>query len=308
MVDGADRRPASTPPSSLIGGTLVALLAVLVSAALHLGGRPAAAEAPAFPLSIRDATGRAIHIAAPPQRIVSLAPSVTEILLAVGLDRELVGVSDADDYPPDRLVGRPRVGGVVINAERVLSLRPDLVIGVHDLQHEQLQRLGALGLPVLAVDAASLAETIEQIRLLGRVTGRGPQAEHLAVALERRAASVRPGVQRSVYIEVWHEPVMAAAGGTLVDDLVRRAGGVNIFAQARGYPQVAAERIVARDPQVILMIYPGRAQLMRRPGWVTVTAVRAERVYELPASLVTRPGPRAVDGLEIVARLLRGSP
>ncbi len=308
MADGANRRPPSTPPISLISGALVALLAALVSTGLAPGGRLAAAEAPAFPLRIRDATGRVIHLAAPPQRIVSLAPSITEILLAIGLDRELVGVSDADDYPPDRLRSRPRVGGVVINAEKVVALQPDIVIGLHELQREQLERLGALGLPVLAVDASSLGETIGLIRLLGRVTGRRSKAEGLAAALERRAASVRPGVRRSVYIEVWHEPVMAAGGGTLVDDLVRRAGGVNIFAQARGYPQVAAERIVARDPQVILMIYPGRAQLMRRPGWITVAAVRAERVYELPASLVTRPGPRAVDGLEIVARLLRGSP
>ena len=307
MADGADRRAPPTPPISLIGGAFVALLAVLVSTGGAPGDWLAAAEA-AFPLRIRGATGRVIHLAAPPRRVVSLAPSITENLLAIGLDRELVGVSDADDYPPDRLLSRPRVGGVVISAERVVALQPDLVIGVNDLQREQLERLGALGLPVLAVDASSLGETIALIRLLGRVTGRRSQAEGLAAALERRAASVPPGVRRSVYIEVWHEPVMAAGGGTLIDDLVRRAGGVNIFAQARGYPQVAAERIVARDPQVILMIYPGRGQLMRRPGWSTITAVRAERVYELPASLVTRPGPRAVDGLEIVARLLRGSP
>jgi iron complex transport system substrate-binding protein len=292
----------------MIGRVLVTMLALVALIGVAPAGLPATAQASAFPLTIRDAGGRLVRIAAPPQRVISLAPSITEILLAIGLDHELVGISDADDYPPGRIAGRPRVGGVVINIEKVMTLQPDLVVGVHSLQREQLDRLARVDLPVLALDAMSLEETIAQIRLLGRVTGRQTQAKHLAAGLERRAASVRPGASREVYIEVWHEPVTAAGGGTLIDDLVRRAGGLNIFGRLPGYPQVAAERVVVRSPQVILMIYPGRAQLMRRSGWATVAAVRTGRVHEVPASLVTRPGPRAVDGLEVVTRLLRGSP
>jgi iron complex transport system substrate-binding protein len=288
------------------GGALAATLAVLLS----IGAVPGlvAAPAPAIPLQIRDAAGRRVQVVVPPRRVISLAPSVTEILLAIGVDQELVGISDADDYPPDRVAGRTRVGGIIVNIEKVVLLQPDLVIGVHSLQREQLERLARAGLPVLALDASSLAETVAQVRLLGRVMGRQDQARHLAAGLERRAAAVRAGSGHSVYIEAWHEPVTAAGGGTLIDDLVRRAGGVNVFAKTRGYPQVAAERVVAQDPQVILMIYPGRAQLIRRPGWTGIAAVRAGRVYEVAASLVSRPGPRAVEGLELVARLLRASP
>lgn len=292
----------------MTGRVPVSTLVVAVLIGAVSAGSRATTPATAFPVAIRDAGGRLVRIAAPPQRVVSLAPSVTEILFALGLDRELVGISDADDYPPERVAGRPRVGGVVINVERVLTLRPDLVVGVHSLQRDQLERLARVGLAVLALDATSLEEAVAQIRLLGRVTGRETRAEHLAAGLERRAASVRPGASRSVYVEIWHEPVTTAGGGTLVDDLVRRAGGVNIFGRLPGYPQVAAEQVVARSPQVILMIYPGRAQLMRRPGWASVAAVRGGQVYEVPASLVTRPGPRVLDGLEVIARRVRGSP
>lgn len=292
----------------MTGRVLVTMLAVVVLSGAVPAGPAAAVQTSAFPLTIRDAGGRLVRITAAPQRVVSLAPSITEILLALGHDRQLVGISDADDYPPGRIAGRPRVGGVVINIEKVLSLQPHLVVGVHSLQRDQLDRLAQAGLPVLALDATTLEETVAQIRLLGRVTGRQTQARHLAAGLERRAASVQPSGSRLVYIEVWHEPVTAAGGGTLIDDLVRRAGGANIFGRLPGYPQVAAEQVVARSPQVILMIYPGRTQLMRRPGWATVAAVRAGQVYEVPASLVTRPGPRAVDGLELIARLLAASP
>jgi iron complex transport system substrate-binding protein len=289
-------------------GVLVTTLVAAVLIGVIPASRPARAQVSAFPVTIHDAGGRLVRIAVAPRRVISLAPSVTEILLAIGLDAELVGISDADDYPPERIAGRPRVGGVVVNVENVMALQPDLVVGVHSLQRDQLERLARVGLSVLAVDATSLEGTLAQIRVLGLAMGRQTQAKHLAAGLERRAASVQPGASREVYIEVWHEPVTAAGGGTLIDDLLRRAGGVNIFGRLPGYPQVAAEQVVARSPHVILMIYPGRAQLMRRAGWATVAAVRGGRVYEVPASLVTRPGPRAVEGLELVARLLRAVP
>jgi iron complex transport system substrate-binding protein len=301
VADRADRRPPSARPAWLAAA---AVLVTLIGAAFAgtVGG---AAD---FPLAIHDASGRIVQIPARPQRIISLAPSVTEILLALGLDRELVGVSDADDYPPDRVQGKIRVGGVIINVERVVTLRPDLVVGLQSIQQDQLARLRALHLRILALEASSIDETIEQIRLLGRAAGRSAEAGRLAASLAHRAGSLRPGPRRSVYIEVWHQPVIAAGSGTLVDDLLRRAGGVNIFGGSPGYPQVAAERIVVRDPEVIFMVYPGRDQLKRRPGWGTIRAVRAGRVYELPASIVTRPGPRIVDGLALVRRLLQESP
>lgn len=268
------------------------------------GGVQAAAGAGAYPMTLTDASGIRVTVRSRPVRIVSMAPSVTEVLFALGLDREVVGISDSDDYPPERVRGRPRVGGAVVSLERVVALKPDLVVGMPSLQHDQLVRLRALRLPVLAVDAASLDGTVDLVRLLGRVTGRIREAEDLALLLRRRAAAVRPSVRRTAYIEVWHEPVLAAGGSTLVDDLVTRAGAANIFGNRRGYVPVPIEDVLSRNPQVILLLYPGGDRLRGRPGWAVLDAVRAGRVYDLPTSLVARPGPRVVEGLELIARLL----
>ncbi len=267
-----------------------------------------AAAVPGFPLMVRDALGRAVTVPRPPQRIVSTAPSVTEILFALGLGRRVVGIGDADNYPPEGVRGKARVGGVILNAERILALRPDLVVGVASLQQGQLERLIRLSLPVLAVEARSLEETFAQILLLGRVTGRAPAAERLVTGLQARVAEVQRRVRgRSrprVYVEIWDQPLQTAAAGTFIDDLVRRGGGRNLFADLGGWPQVAPEAVIRRDPEIILLTYPGRRRLVTRPGWAQVTAVRRGRVHELDADLVSRPGPRLVDGLERIAHIL----
>jgi iron complex transport system substrate-binding protein len=294
---------------------LIAVLAIGLAVTAAVAGvcaAPTPAAPSLFPITIRDAAGRDVVILRAPRRIVSLAPSVTEILFALDLDPQIVGVSDADDYPPARVAAKPRVGGVVINVERVVALRPDLVIGMRSLQRDQLARLAAARLTVLVVDAVSADETVAQIRLLGRATGRERQAVALAARLAQDLEAVRRTVRRSVYVEVWNEPLIAAARGTLVDDLVARAGGDNIFADLQGYPQVSAEAVVARNPQVIFVLYPVRGSLSgmiaERPAWDGIAAVRARRVEALPASLVSRPGPRIAQGLALIARALQGGP
>jgi len=291
---------------ALIAPRIAARIAAL-AAALLLAGWPAAG-AEGFPVTIRDATARDVLIPSRPRRIVSLAPSVTEILFALGLDAEIVGVSDADDYPPEGVARKPRIGGVVIDIERVVALRPDLVVGVPSLQRDHLARLAAAGLRVLAVDAASADDTLAQIRLLGRATGRVREADAAAARLARELGVTHPTGRRAVYIEVWHEPLIAAARGTLVDDLTHRAGGVNIFADLRGYPQVSAEAVVVRDPQVVFLLHRQGQEFARRVGWQTIEAVRARRVHVLPPSLVTRPGPRIGQGLALIVRGLWGGP
>jgi len=290
-------------PAGRLRVGLVALVCALAFPVPH-GARAAAA----FPLTVRDALGRRVTIPRPPQRITSVAPSVTEILFALGLGDNIVGISDADDYPASGLRGKTRVGGVILNVERILALRPDLVIGVAGLQQEQLERLIRLGLPVLAVEARSLEETFAQISLLGRVTGRGAAADRLVGGLRARVAAVerrvRGRVPPRVYVEIWDEPLQTAGAGTFIDDLVRRAGGRNLMADLHGWPQVAPEAVVRRDPEVILLTYAGRQRVAARVGWAGVAAVRRGRIYELDPDLVSRPGPRLVDGLERIARLL----
>lgn len=286
--------------------TLWALaVGLAIAVALAASGAPAGGGA-RFPFTVTDATGNVVVVPSQPRRIISLAPSVTEILFALGLDREIVGLSDSDDYPPDKVQAKVRVGGVAISFERVVSLGPDLIIGMPSLQRDQLARLKSLGLTVLAVDAASIEETIAQVSLLGRATGRTREADELVALIQRRAQVAQRAARTTVYIEVWNEPVIAASGDTLVNDLVTRAGGVNIFADRRGYAQVPLEAVLVRNPQVILLLYPGRDRLLGRPGWRSIEAARNGRITELPTELVSRPGPRIVEGLALVSRILLG--
>ncbi|HEV8340323.1 MAG TPA: helical backbone metal receptor [bacterium] len=267
-----------------------------------------APSAAGFPLQIRDAFGRQITVPRPPQRIVSVAPSVTEVLFVLGVGGRVVGIGDADNYPPAGVRGKPRVGGVILDVERILNLRPDLVVGVASLQRAQLERLIRVRLPVLAVEAHSLEETLSQIVLLGRVTNARPAADRavrlLRVRIDAVGRSVRGLPRPRVYVEIWGEPPQTAAGGTFIDDLLRRARGKNLFPDLRGWPQISPEAVLRRNPQVILLTYPGARRLGRRAGWARVDAVRRGRVYELDPDLVSRPGPRLVDGLEQIASRL----
>jgi len=284
------------------------LKGVCLIAALLLPGLPAGATPGGGSITITDALGRRVTLPAVPRRIVSVAPSVTEILFALGLDARVVGVSSADDSPAERIAGTPHVGGVILDVERIISLRPQLVLGVASLQRGQLERLIAFGLPVVAVDAAALPDVYAQIALIGRLTGTGAGAAHLVRTMRQKedavAAAVRGRPRRQVYIELSAEPMMTAGAGTFLSDLVTRAGGVNAFGDLTGWVLVGEEAVILRDPEVIVAAYPHGRRLVLRRGWNRVKAIRTGRVGEVSASLVSRPGPRIVDGLRALAEII----
>ncbi len=260
-----------------------------------------------WPLWVRDATGARVLIPSPPSRIVSLAPSVTEIFWAVGASGQVVGVSSADDYPPE-VRTRPRVGGVRVDEERLAALRPDLVVGLRSLQEGTLRHLRNAGYRVLAVEANTLDETYATLLLLGQVTGHTQAARRVVEGMRRRESAVARRLQDRravrVFVQVWDQPFLTAATGTVADDLVRRARGRNVFSDRRGWPQVSEEEVVARDPECVLVLGGGAERLLRRSAWAHTAAVRRGCVRELPPSWVVRPGPRLVLGLEAMARAL----
>lgn len=275
--------------------------------ALLLLALPLVAAAGRWPLAVTDATGERVVFPRPPQRVVSLAPSVTEVLWAVGAGPQVVGVSSADDYPPE-VRTRPRVGGVQVDEERLVALRPDLVVGLKSLQEPVLRRLRGRGLRVLAVDASSLEETYRLVVLLGEVTGHAARAEQVVARMRARARAVeaqvagRPPVR--VFLQVWDQPFLTAGRGTLPDDVVRRAGGRNVFADVVGWPQVSEEEVLTRDPECVLVLGRGRARVLERAAWRRTSAVRRGCVAEVEPSWVVRPGPRLVLGLAHVAKVL----
>ncbi len=265
-------------------------------------------------VGVEDDLGRTVRLRTPPARIVSLVPSVTEILYALGAGDRLVGRSTWDDEPPD-VRSVPSVGDALRpNAERVLARRPDLVI-LHAGPDNAgaAERLARLGAPVLAVRIDDLDDLDRTVTSLGRLLGREGEARALRDRVRSELEAVRsetaglPPV--SVYYDVAWPPAITIGGGSYLDDLITIAGGRNVFGDLpTASPQVALEAIVARDPDVIVV--PGDEALaaspgpLGRPGWHAVGAVARGDLRRVDAGLLHRLGPRVGKAARALAAAL----
>jgi len=255
-----------------------------------------------------------------PQRIVSLAPSNTERLFAVGAWATVVGVTTADTYPPE-VAALPKVGGFVpksISIETIVSLKPDLVLAAGALQRPAIEALERLGIPVVAIeDPKNFDEVYAAITLVGRLTGHEPEASQVVQAMQTRLARVQQAVaflpqdkRVTVFYEVYDEPLMTAGPSTIIGQMVEMAGGVNIFADLQGrYPQVSSEEVVKRNPDCILGLKGHKlaltpTQIQQRPGWQHITAVQRQCIHLLDDDAVARSGPRLGEALETIAKAL----
>ncbi|HUO87306.1 MAG TPA: cobalamin-binding protein [Thermoanaerobaculia bacterium] len=296
-----------------------------LSAALAVGGLLAWLAAAGW--SARRAGGPLAEAADPSdrggghRRIVSLAPSLTETLFAIGAGDRLVAVTDLCDFPAAARE-LPRVGGLTssnLHLESVVAARPDLVLSVGLNQEAAVAALRRLGIAVEVIpsDGEGLDATIAAVRRLGVLAGRRVEAARLAdrlagriAAVEEALAGLPPTDRPRVYFEVWDRPLMTAGPDTFLGELVARAGGENVFADVSGrWVQVSPEAVLARDPQWILAAArPGGPQgaddFASRPGWRDVSAVADGRMHLLDGDLVSRPGPRLVAAFEEVAALL----
>ncbi len=278
-------------------------------------------RARAFPLTLTDGLGRAVTLKARPQRIISLTPSNTEILFAIGNGAHIAGVTRFCDYP-GAAAALPKIGGFAartISIEAIVALKPDLVVAGDKSQQPVIEALETLGIPVIASAITDFDSLYNTVRLHGRIAARETEAAALVANMQRRVAAVRARVAQipdekrvRVYWETFDEPLMSAGPRGFVGQLIALSGGKNIFGDMReAYPHVSAEAVIARNPQVILgpSLMPGhpvlsRERLLRRAGWANIEAVRTGRVILLPDNLLSRAGPRLVEGLELMAAAL----
>lgn len=277
---------------------------------------PIAAPSATFPLTVVDDLGRTVTIESVPERIVSLLPSNTEILFAVGAGEQVVGVTSFCNYPPEAAT-REQIGGITnqtISIEAITALEPDLIVA-SGAQTDAIQTLTETGLVVIVLEPATLADIYANIDLVGRITAHPDQAGGLVADMQRRAEAVTtkvaavPEAERpTVFYEVWNEPLMTAGPNTFIGQLVTLAGGHLIFSDVEeDWPQASAEVIIERDPTVILGPDSNSEiltadQIAARPGWAQIAAVQSERIYLLNGDIVSRPGPRIIDALETMAR------
>lgn len=264
-----------------------------------------------------DDAQRTVEITGVPERIISLAPSNTEVLFALGLGDKVVGVTDLCDYP-EEAQEIEKVGFVEINLEKIVDLEPDLVLYIGGTaQLEKTQTMEDLGLTVLVLAPSDIEGIFADIELVGRTTGTEDEAVDLVSELRARMDEVLSRVAQAkrqplVFYELdATDPARpwTAGPGSFIDALITMAGGVNLGASAEmEWAQFSTEEVIAQDPEIIILgdaNYGVTAESVEeRPGWGVITAVKAGAIYPIDDTLVSRPGPRIVDGLEELARII----
>ncbi len=250
-----------------------------------------------------DDLGRLVAINGTPQRIISLAPSNTEILFALGLGDKVVGVTDWCDYPPEALE-KEKVGGYdTPDIEKIVLLNPDLILVAHGTPMDVINTMDGLGLTVFGIKSTDLDDVLNDIRTVGEITDNEVEAQALTSEMESTIKAVTDQTEEleerpRVFYIIWHDPLWTAGSGTFIHELIEKAGGVNICQNITGYTTISIEDVVARNPEVIIAGEFSYAWAMNETLLEGTDARQNGRIYQGDDDLVQRPGPRLVEGLE----------
>ena len=326
--------PSQIPFGLLARGMTVLAVAVLAIAACTAGSTPPASPAsqvptasivsptsappasptaaPAFPTTVTDDEGTAVELEAEPQRIVSLTPAVTEILFALGAGPRVVATTDFDDYPPEAVELPDVASFTAVDIEQIVGLEADLVIAGGNFFNppESIVRLRSLGVPVIVVYAPTLDAVLTDIRVIGTAVGLGDEAAEMADAMQAgfdgvaQASAAQPS-PRTFYELDATSAIYTAADGSFIEQMIELAGGDPITTGSPTDFAIPLERLIEADPELILLgdaAYGVTAeQVAERAGWDVMTAVRTGEIRPVNDLIVTRPGPRLVEGLRELA-------
>ncbi|MDR7001829.1 ABC transporter substrate-binding protein [Neobacillus niacini] len=275
-------------------------------------------EQAAFPVTIKDALGDKVVIDKKPERIVSLIPSNTEIAFALGLGKEVVGVSDYDNYPAE-VSKKVKVGGQEINVEKIISLKPNLVLAhesAASIEKAALQQLRDAGIKVFVVKNADHFEQVyNTIDTIGKATGEAEKAGEIIKGMKDKLAVIQAKAkevkgEKKVLVEVSPAPEIYTAGkNTFMDEMLSMIKADNIAHDQNGWVKIDEEAMVKRNPDVIVTTYGyyvknPAAKVLNQKGWENVNAVKNKQVLDVNADKVNRPGPRIVEGVEDLAKAI----
>ncbi len=270
------------------------------------------------PLVFSDGLGREVILQGPAQRIISMAPSNTEILFALGAGAQVIGRDEISDFPPEAQAVTS-IGSTYgeLNTEAILALEPDLVLAATITSPEQVEALENLGLTLyLLPNPMTFEELFENLLTVGDLTGHTAEAETLTESLQARVKAVTDAVQSVEPVRVFYEvdgsdptAPWTTGTGTFQDLLISMVGGENVAAGIEGWGQINLETIVTADPQVILFgagpwVPTTVDSLSARAGWEGIEAVLTGRIHPIETNWVDRPGPRMVNALELMAKLV----
>ena len=264
---------------------------------------------------LADEIGRSVKIPNPVKRIISLAPSVTEILFALGLNEQIAGVTNFCDYP-EAALSKPRIGGFVNpSIEKIVSLRPDLIIGtIEGNRRETVYRLNDLGLSVYLVNPKSFDGVIKTIKNIGEIVGGQDESRRIIRDMETEKENIIMHTaslpKPKIFFQIDYAPIITVGKGTLANDLIHLAGGRSISEdELSNYPHYSIETILLKAPEIIIMSSMESKRdylnLLRMwQHWKSIPAVRMNAIYVIDSNLVDRPTPRIMEGLETLARMI----
>jgi cobalamin transport system substrate-binding protein len=296
----------------------VSFLAVLLLTLASCGGAVSVSPSPSvtaspFPATLTDFQNRSVTLPARPERLVSIGPSITAFLFALGAGPRVVGVDDFSDEPAEAAT-RAHVGGIKVNFEKVVALKPDLVFSVK-FSDGTIEKLQSASLNVLVVDPQSVSDVAKTATLLGKAVG--ADGETLAQSIQQRVDAVKAKTSSiAARPRVYHEidasdpaKIFTVGPGSYINDLIDIAGGANIAARAASaYPQLSAEEILRSDPEVIVLAasdYSAKPnEVAARQGWSVIAAVKSGRIVTIDPNLINRPGPRVGEAAEAYAKLV----
>ena len=264
-------------------------------------------EQDTYPLAVTDALDREITLETKPQRIVSLLPSLTEILFALDAGDRVVGVTSWCNYP-EEATQKDSVGDLFnLSAETILALQPDLVLtGRSQTLEEQLSFLENNGIPYIVIDPQTLAEIETAILQVAEIIDSKEAGQRLVeqiqsdrAAFAEKVAQIPQEERARVFVMLDTEVLFTIGDGEYLSEMIEAAGGINVAKDSgQGYFQISEEAFFTLNPDVIIATFPMREQVLARDSWQEIAAVKNGRVYDVDGDLVTRPGPRIVQGLE----------
>lgn len=272
-------------------------------------------------VSLTDDIGRVVTISEAPARIISLSPSNTEILFALGLQDRVVGVTEYCNYPPE--IEELKKSGKIVeiggykdpDIEKIISLNPDLVLASKIQSSSTIPDLENAGISTFAVNSDNLSHVLQSIKNIGKITRKEEKAAELVQSLESRiktlSEKVDPLQKKRVFYVLWHDPLQTAGAGTVQDEIIEMAGGENIFHDLSEYPLIDPESVALKNPEIIITgVGSGERRddplnwARTEDGIEDTDARKDDRIYQVQGDILTRAGPRIVDALEMIAKII----
>jgi iron complex transport system substrate-binding protein len=272
-----------------------------------------------YPLTVIDDTGVAVTIPEEPQRIISTAPSNTEILFALGLGNKIVGVTNYSNFP-EETKNIEKIGEMSpLNLEKITSLKPDLILAYAGFQLKEIPRLRELGFNILVIEPLTIKETLKDIKIVAYACGTPDKGSALVENLSQRINKIKSEVSKitiskrpKIFIGGTYESTYTPGEGTLFNESITLAGGRNIAANLPGWIKISPEFVAQTEPEIIIIpigaMDPGeeskiKEKISQHPGWSNIPAVKNHQIFMVNEDLFYRAGPRLVDGLELLYKI-----